>query len=65
MARRCTVCGKGPVAGRSYSHSHVRTRRRFLPNLQRATIVTGGATRRAMVCTVCLRSRQVRPLRST
>ena len=34
MAARCAVCGKGPQTGYTVSHSHIRTKRRFLPNLQ-------------------------------
>ena len=33
MAKRCEICGKGPVVGRNVSHAHNKTRRRFLPNL--------------------------------
>ncbi|MBX3007685.1 MAG: 50S ribosomal protein L28 [Melioribacteraceae bacterium] len=35
MARRCQVSGVGPVAGSSISHAHNKTKRRFLPNLQK------------------------------
>jgi large subunit ribosomal protein L28 len=34
MARRCSVTGKGVMAGNNVSHAHNKTRRRFLPNLQ-------------------------------
>lgn len=33
MSRVCQVTGKRPVTGNNVSHSHVRTKRRFLPNL--------------------------------
>lgn len=33
MSRVCMVTGKGPVTGNNVSHSHRKTRRRFLPNL--------------------------------
>jgi large subunit ribosomal protein L28 len=33
MSKVCQVTGKGPVVGNNVSHSHRRTRRRFLPNL--------------------------------
>ena len=33
MAANCDVCGKGPSFGHSISHSHIRTKRRTLPNL--------------------------------
>jgi len=34
MARVCTVTGKVPVTGHKVSHSNIKTKRRFLPNLQ-------------------------------
>ena len=34
MARVCQVTGKKPVGGHSVSHSNIKTKRRFLPNLQ-------------------------------
>jgi len=33
MARVCQVTGKGPSTGNNVSHSNVKTRRRFLPNI--------------------------------
>jgi large subunit ribosomal protein L28 len=35
MSRVCQVTGKRPVSGNNVSHSNVKTRRRFLPNLHR------------------------------
>lgn len=35
MARVCQVTGKVPVTGNKVSHSNIKTKRRFLPNLQR------------------------------
>jgi len=35
MSRVCLITGKRPVAGNNVSHANNRTRRRFLPNLQR------------------------------
>ena len=34
MARVCQVTGKVPVTGHHVSHSNIKTKRRFLPNLQ-------------------------------
>jgi large subunit ribosomal protein L28 len=34
MARVCQITGKVPVTGHKVSHSNVKTKRRFLPNLQ-------------------------------
>lgn len=33
MARVCQVTGKKPITGNSVSHSNIKTKRRFLPNL--------------------------------
>lgn len=34
MARVCQVTGKRPITGNLVSHSNIKTKRRFLPNLQ-------------------------------
>ncbi len=34
MARVCQVTGKVPITGNYVSHSNIKTKRRFLPNLQ-------------------------------
>lgn len=38
MAKRCQITGKSVMSGNNVSHANNRTRRRFLPNLQRANI---------------------------
>ena len=35
MAKVCQVTGKQPIVGNSVSHSNIKTKRRFLPNLQK------------------------------
>ena len=35
MARVCQVTGKAPMVGHNVSHANNKTKRRFLPNLQR------------------------------
>jgi large subunit ribosomal protein L28 len=59
MSKVCSVCGKGPAFGNSRSHSMVATKRRFNPNLQRVRILVSGVSRRAYVCTRCLRSGKI------
>ncbi len=59
MAKRCEICGKGPVFGRNISHAHNVTSRRFEPNLQRVRAVVNGGVKRLRVCTRCLRSDKV------
>ena len=34
MARVCQLTGKRPITGNKVSHSNIKTKRRFLPNLQ-------------------------------
>ena len=34
MARVCQVTGKKPITGNKVSHSNIKTKRRFLPNLK-------------------------------
>ncbi len=38
MARRCELSGKGVLTGNRVSHSNIKTRRRYLPNLQWVTL---------------------------
>ena len=38
MSRRCELTGKGVLTGNNVSHAHNKTRRRFLPNLQRVSL---------------------------
>ena len=59
MAKRCEICGKGPVVGRNISHAHNVTPRRFEPNLQRVRALVNGGIQRLRVCTRCLRSGKV------
>ena len=38
MARKCQYTGVGPITGNNISHAHNKTKRRFLPNLQKKRI---------------------------
>lgn len=38
MSRRCELTGKGVLTGNNVSHAHNKTRRRFLPNVQKMTL---------------------------
>ena len=59
MARICDICGKAPVSGNNISHAHNKTRRRWLPNLQKIRIVLNGRATRANVCTRCIKSERI------
>lgn len=56
MPTRCDLCGKKPAHGFRVSHSQRHTKRRWLPNVQRATLVISGAPVRVKICTRCLRT---------
>ena len=59
MAKVCYSCGKGPSFGNARSHSLRATRRRWNPNLQKIRIQEGVSTKRAYVCTSCLKAFKV------
>ncbi len=40
MSRRCQITGKGVLTGNNVSHANNKTRRRFLPNLQEAALLS-------------------------
>ncbi len=59
MAQRCEICGKGPAVGNNVSHAHNKTKRRWLPNLQRVKAKVEGSVKRLRVCTRCIRSGKI------
>ncbi|NIZ90166.1 50S ribosomal protein L28 [Kineococcus rubinsiae] len=59
MAAHCDVCAKGPSFGKSVSHSHRRTNRMWLPNIQRIRATVNGSPKRLNVCTSCLKAGKV------
>lgn len=72
LANVCAICGKGPVAGRRYTHRGMvkkkggggrrtvrKNIRRFLPNLQHVRIRVNGGVVRARVCTDCIKNGRV------
>ncbi len=40
MSRRCELTLKGPQVGHKVSHSNIKTKRRFLPNLVNVTFIS-------------------------
>ena len=59
LARVCEICGKRPVTGNNVSHSNKKTKRRWLPNLQRVRVKVEGGTKRMKVCTRCIKSDRI------
>ncbi|MCH3916036.1 MAG: 50S ribosomal protein L28 [Spirochaetia bacterium] len=75
MARRCEICGKGPVVGNNVprkgqakkkggvgQHIGVKTKRVFRPNLVSVKAIVNGSPRTIKVCARCLRSGAVEKL---
>jgi large subunit ribosomal protein L28 len=58
MARRCEFTGRGVQAGNNVSHAHNKTRRRFLPNLQKNSLLSDalGETVQVRLSTQAIRS---------
>jgi len=58
MAKRCIVSGKGVQVGNNVSHANNKTKRRFLPNLQRTSLLSDvlGASIRLRVSTRGIRT---------
>ena len=66
MARKCQFCAKGPTTGNLVSHSNIKTRTRWLPNLHSMKAVIKGTTQTVKACTRCIRSGIiVRPVKRT
>lgn len=59
MARVCYSCGKTPSVGNNVSHANNRTRRRWLPNLQRVRVIDAGTVKRVRVCSRCIKAGKI------
>jgi large subunit ribosomal protein L28 len=53
---KCEICGKGPSFGNNVSNSNVKTKRRWMPNIQKVSVYQEGKRQRMKVCTRCLRT---------
>ncbi|MCX8082203.1 MAG: 50S ribosomal protein L28 [bacterium] len=60
MGRVCEICGKKSRAGNSKSHSNVKTRRVWKPNIQTVLVALGNKRKRINVCTKCLKAGKVK-----
>lgn len=55
----CSICGKKKAIGNHVSHANNKTKRVLIPNIQRIRIRTDSGTKRAQVCTRCIRSQKI------
>jgi large subunit ribosomal protein L28 len=53
---KCAHCGKTTTFGHSVSFSKRATNRKFLPNLQKVTLIVNGQKVQKMLCTKCIRT---------
>jgi len=73
MRKKCTLCGKGAMRGRSLVRKGLAkkkggtgkktvrsTKRQFLPNLQKIRILIGNRPRRAYVFTRCIKKGKIK-----
>ena len=56
---KCSVCGKGVSTGHKVSHSNIKTKKQWKPNIQKVKVVVKGTTKRIDVCTRCMRSGKI------
>lgn len=56
MARVCNFCSKRPQTGNLRSHSNIKTRTRWLPNLKKVKHFENGSTISITVCTRCIKT---------
>ncbi len=60
MSKVCQICGKRPQVGHNVSHAGNRTKRRWLPNLQKIKVLLpNGQVKRIRVCTKCIKAGKV------
>jgi len=59
MARRCEICGKGPLVGNNVSHANNKTKTRSLPNLRSVRAVVGSTVTHVRVCSRCLKAGKI------
>ncbi|MDA1189657.1 MAG: 50S ribosomal protein L28 [Chloroflexi bacterium] len=53
---KCSICDKRKQTGFNVSHSKRHTRRKWEPNVQKATIIRDGQPQKVNICTRCLRT---------
>lgn len=56
MSKRCHFTGKEPSSGNNVSHAHNKTKRRFLPNLQKKKVLVNGRVKKVWVSAKYLRT---------
>ncbi len=60
MAKICVICNKSKTTGYKISHSNIKTKRKWRPNIQKIKIMLDGSPRRANVCSRCIKAGKIR-----
>lgn len=59
MAKKCQICDKVSRTGLKVSHSNIKTKRRWSPNIQKVRAMVNGAPQRVSICTRCLKAGKI------
>ncbi len=60
MAKICVICSKSKATGFQISHSNMKTKRKWRPNIQRIKIMLNGSPRRVNVCSRCIKAGKIK-----
>jgi len=59
MAKICTICNKSKTTGFQISHSNIKTKRKWRPNIQKIKIMLNGSPRKVNVCSRCIKAGKI------
>ena len=59
MGKKCVICGKSTQTGHKVSHSNIKTKRTWIPNIQKVKVIMDGTPKKVNVCTRCLKAGKV------
>ncbi|MEW5785044.1 MAG: 50S ribosomal protein L28 [Bacillota bacterium] len=60
MAKLCVICGKCKTSGMKVSHSNIKTKRRWRPNIHKIRVLVDGSPQRLNVCTRCMKAGRIK-----
>ncbi len=60
MAKVCEICSKAKTTGFQISHSNIKTKRKWRPNIQKVKIMINGTPRKINVCSRCIKAGKIK-----
>ena len=60
MSRSCDLTGKAVMSGNNVSHANNKTKRLWMPNLQKVKVETEQGVQSIRVCTQCIKSGRIK-----